>query len=623
MAQITISQAFDLALQHHQSGRLNEAELLYRQILAQQPEHEGALHYLGVIAHQVGRNDIAVDLIRQALARNPHWPEAYNNLGEVFRAQCELDQAIAAFRQAIALKPLYPAAYYNMGNALLEKGQVDETIAAYRQAIAFKPDYHEAYNNLGAALTTQGQLDEAIATYHQCQALKPDYAEAYSNLAVALKDTGRLDEGIAVCRQAIALKPDYVAAHSNLVYSLHFHPGYDAQAIYHEHCLWNQQHVGPLTPHLQPHANNRDPERRLRLGYVSADLREHVVGMFLLPLLQNHDPQHVEVFAYAQVSAPDAMSQRLRQHTHVWRRLVGLSDAQAADLVRQDGIDILVDLGLHTAGNRLMVFAHKPAPVQATYLGYAGSSGLSTMDYRLSDPYLDPHGDEDAIYSEQTIRLPETYWCYQPMVEVAVQPVPPSLERGCITFGCLNNFCKVNEPLLDLWARILAAVPQSRLLLYTHPGSHRQNVLEQMQRAGIAPQRIDFAEKAGITAYFQRYHGIDIALDTHPFGGGTTTCDALWMGVPVVSLAGKTAVGRGGLSILSNLGLPKLVAKTPEEYVRLAVALANDLPRLQALRATLRPRMQASPLMDAPRFARNVEAAYRQMWRKCCAAGSP
>ena len=387
--------------------------------------------------------------------------------------------------------------------------------------------------------------------------------------------------------------------------------------IHEEHRRWNRQHAEPLKKFIQPHTNDRNPDRRLRIGYVSPDLREHVVGQNLLPLLAKHDHQRVEVFAYAKVPAPDAMTERLRSHTDAWRSLVGLSDAQAADLIRQDRIDILVDLALHTANNCLLVFARKPAPVQVTYLAYAGSSGLTTMDYRLSDPYLDPPGGDESVYSEQTLRLPETYWCYQPVVDLPPQP-PPALEKGFITFGCLNNFCKVNEPLLSLWAEILRGVPHSRLLLHAYEGSPRQHVLEHLQREGIDPHRVSFAGKLPVAVYFQQYHSIDIALDTFPYGGGTTTCDTLWMGVPVVSLAGKTAVGRAGLSILSNVGLPELVANTPEEYVHLAIRLANDLPRLKDLRSTLRQRMQASPLMDAPRFARNVEAAYRQMWRNWC-----
>jgi predicted O-linked N-acetylglucosamine transferase (SPINDLY family) len=297
---------------------------------------------------------------------------------------------------------------------------------------------------------------------------------------------------------------------------------------------------------------------------------------------------------------------------------MGVSDAQAADLIRQDEIDILVDLSMHTSGNRLLTFAYKPAPVQVTYLAYAGSSGLTTMDYRLSDPYLDPPGGDESAYSERTVRLPETYWCYLPVDDLPPARLPTA-DKDLVIFGCLNNFCKVNEPLLALWARLLASVPQSQLLLHAGEGAHRRRVVDYLHERGVDEQRISFVERLPVKRYFERYQCIDIALDTFPYAGGTTTCDALWMGVPVVSLAGTSAVGRVGVSVLSNLGLPELVAHAPDQYVQIALGLANDLPRLKELRSTLRPRMEASPLMDAPRFARNIEAAYRAMWINWCA----
>jgi protein O-GlcNAc transferase len=271
------------------------------------------------------------------------------------------------------------------------------------------------------------------------------------------------------------------------------------------------------------------------------------------------------------------------------------------------------------AYSRLLVFARKPAPVQVTYLAYCSTTGLETIDYRLSDPYLDPPGGDESCYSEQTIRLPETYWCYQMSLATPEVGPLPAAESDHITFGCLNNFCKVSEPTLAAWAKLLRAIPNARLLLHAYEGTHRQRVQERLEREGIEPKRVRFAGLRPSREYFDLYQQIDIALDTFPYGGGTTTCDALWMGVPVVSLVGKTAVGRGGLSILSNVGLPELVACSEEEYVRIASELARDLARLSNLRSTLRQRMERSPLMDAPRFAPNIEAAYREMWRKWCA----
>jgi predicted O-linked N-acetylglucosamine transferase (SPINDLY family) len=650
-----VEQAFAQALKHHQAGHLHDAERFYREILEREPRHSGAMHYLGVLAHQQARHVEAVDLIRKAIALTPDLPEAHNNLGLALRELGRVDEAIAYFRAALGIRPNYPETLRNLGLALQSSGRLDEAILSYRQALALRPTFAAACNDLGNALLEKGNADEAVVLLDRAIALQPDLASAYANLGIAYKrlgrldqsiaayetaielnpndaatlnnlgnalgDAGRVDEAIAAFRRAIALEPSFHKAHSNLVFMLNFHAGSDAAAIARELRLWNAQHAGPLRSCIQPHPNNRDPDRRLRVGYVSRDFLGVPVGRFLLPLLEHHDRRQIEVFAYAQVPVPDRMTAQLRAHTDVWRDVTGFTDARLADLIRQDAIDILVDLSLHAANNRLLVFARKPAPVQVTYLAYAGSSGLTTIDYRLSDPCLDPPldppGTEESIYSENTWRLPETYWCYQPVLDLTVQP-PPAVNTGAVTFGCMNEFCKINEPMLRLWANLLAAVPPSRLLVSAPKGSHRDRLLRILEANGVAPGRAGFVERAPLADYFALYHTIDIALDTVPYGGGTTTCDSLWMGVPVVSLKGQRAVGRGGYSILSNIGLPELVASTPDDYVQIAAQLAGDLPRLADLRLTLRQRMQRSPLMDAPRFARNIEAAYRRMWQDWC-----
>jgi predicted O-linked N-acetylglucosamine transferase (SPINDLY family) len=371
---------------------------------------------------------------------------------------------------------------------------------------------------------------------------------------------------------------------------------------------------------IQPHANDRAPERRLRIGYVCPYFCMLPEGRFLLPLLRARDRSCLEVICYSDCRRPDAFTEQFRQTADGWHDIVGWSDLQVAERMRQDRIDIAVDLTLHGLNNRLLALARKPAPVQVTYLAYCSSTGLEAIDYRLSDPYLDPPGMDESVYSEKTMRLPETYWCYQPTSAPPETSPLPALAQGHITFGSLNNFCKVSAPTLAAWGKLLRSVPNAQLLLHTREGSHRQRVLERLGGEGIEPQRVRFAGYLPMEQYFELYQRIDIALDSFPCGGGTTTCDALWMGVPVVSLVGRTAVGRGGLSILSNVGMPELAARSEEEYVRIARELANDIPRLTNLRATLRQRMEQSPLMDTPRFARNIEAAYRQMWRQWCAA---
>ena len=622
MSKISIERTFQIAVEHHQAGQLSQADALYRQILAREPKHADALHHLGLIAHQGGRNE-AVDLIRQAIALRPNFPQAFNNLGNVLREKGKPQEAIVAYRQAIARKSNYAEAYSNLGNALKDTGQVSEAIAAYHRAIALKPNYPGAYSNLGNALRDSGQGDEAIAAFGQAIALKPDYAEAFNNLGNALKDVGQVDEAIAAYRRAIEFRPGYSDAHSNLLHTLHYQPGYDPQSIAREHSCWNRQHAEPLKQFILPHANDPNPDRRLRIGYVSPDLRQHSVAYFLENLLAHHDAESVEVTCYSDVVRPDATTARLKKLSAQWCDIAGLNDAQVEQRVREDGIDILVDLAGHTANNRLLLFARKPAPVQVTYLGYPDSTGLRTMDYRLTDAYADPPGIRVESSTEQLVRLPGTFLCYRPSdVSPQVGPVA-ALGNGHVTFGSFNALAKVNAPLVAMWSKILDQVPKSRLILKGRglgSATAQQHILELFVAHDIGPDRVEMVGWIASKAeHLQLYNRIDIALDTFPYHGATTTCEAMWMGVPVITLAGKAHVSRVGVSLLSNVGMPDLIADSQDGYVRVASELAGDVARLGQLRSTLRQQMQQSPLMDAPRFARNVEAAYRQMWQTWCA----
>jgi predicted O-linked N-acetylglucosamine transferase (SPINDLY family) len=597
-------------------GQLDEAMAAYHRAIAIKPDYPEPHCNLGNVLKDRGQLDEAIAAFRRAVALYPAYADAHTNLGNALSAQGFLDDAIAAYCQVIALRPTAEA-HSNLGNALHEKGQLDEAVAAFQQAIALKPTYAEAYSNLGNSLVRRGQLDQAVDACRQAIALKPDLSGAYSNLGNALKDRGDIDDAIAAYRSGVAAAPGDPIPHDNLVFSMHYHPGYDARAMAEAHRQWHEAHGRPLIKFIRPHTNNRDANRRLRIGYVSSDLREHPVARFLLPLLAHHNKAEVEVFAYSQTAVVDAMTERLRLHIDGWRTITGLSDSQVADMIRQDQIDILVDLAMHSAGNRLPVFARKPAPLQVTYLAYCSGTGLETIDYRLSDPYLDPVEMDESIYCERTIRL-QSYWCYQPTISQQAISVLPAPKRGFVTFGSFNNFCKVSEPTLVVWATVLREISNSQLVVHAHEGSHRQRVFDLLKREGVEPARVRFVGKMPAAEYFRLYHEIDIALDPFPYGGGTTTCDALWVGVPVVSLVGNTAVGRGGLSILSNVGLPELCGDSPEQYVQIAKELAGDLPRLSMLRSTLRQRMEHSPLMDAAGFAKNVESAFRQIWRTWC-----
>ena len=589
MPQVTIYEAIQLALQHHRAGELPQAESLYRQVLAHDPDNADALHLLGVMAQALGRHDVAVELISRALTLRPDFVEAHSNLGSALCAAGQFDQALAAYQTALQLRADSPELHCGLGNVFLAKGQLDEAIASYSTALKLVPNQVDALTSLGTALRVSGRIDEAVAAY----------------------------------RAALRSKPDAMGVHSQLLLTLHYDPAYDPAAIYHEHRYWYQQHAESLRTLSGPHANSRDPDRRLRIGYVSPDLCDHVVARFLLPLLTCHDHSQVEVFCYAPVPRPDDMAERLHTYAHHWKSLLGLTDPQAAELIRDDEIDILVDLAGHTPGNSLLVFARKPAPVQVTWLGYPNTTGLPTIDYRFTDAFADPPGLTETLHSEHLVRLPQTAWCFHPVGYTRPVAPLPSIGKGHITFGTFNNFAKVSQTSLDLWARILQQVPGSHLLL-KGPALSSLEVISRLQRffagRGIDPQRLDLVPRdPSAMGHLRWYDQMDISLDTFPYHGTTTTCEALWMGVPVVTLAGRTHVSRVGVSLLSNMGLGDLVADSPDLYVQIAVSMAQNRSRLQELRSTLRQRMQRSPLMDAQRFARNVENTYRAMWRTWCA----
>ena len=594
------------------------AEATCRQGLALAPNDPAAWQLLGRIAHETGNHAVAIECFERTVRLDPGNPAAHNNLGILLKNQGRLLEAMACYQHALRLKPDFVQACNNLGNVWQQLGKLDEAIASCRRAIEINPNFPDPYVTLGNIYREQDRWDEAVAIYEQALALNQNLAAAHYGLAHILKDRGQLDAAIARYHRATKLKPDVARYHSSLVYALNFHAGIDAHSILEEHRRWNQLHAEPLSRFIEPHVNDRSPDRRLRVGYVSPDFRSHSVGRFILPLLQAHDHDRLEVFCYSSVRKPDAFTASCQASADTWRDVLACSDEELAQTIRKDQIDILVDLTMHTADSRLLVFARKPAPVQVTYLAYCGTTGLSAIDYRITDVYLDPPGHDTSIYSEQSVRLPEAYWCYRPMAEAPEVSSLPAARNGMVTFGSMNNFCKVTQPTLAAWSRLLQVIPQSRLILHMRQGAHREELLRSFEQQGIARQRLVLMDWLNIAEYFKNYAQVDIALDPFPHGGGTTTCDALWMGVPVVSLAGQMAVSRGSLSILSNLGLADLVAFDVDRYIQIAANLAADLPRLGELRSSLRGRMQKSPLMDEPRFARHIEAAYREMWHRWC-----
>lgn len=586
----------------------------YRRAVSLDPGFSHAWNNLGTSLQRIGKVREALECLKRAIELAPDSPAAHNNLGTALQSLSRFAEASDCFQRAIALDPNNAEAHNNLGNALRKLGRPEEALASYRKALSLRDDSPDIYSNLGNILKEFGRLDHALACYERALSLAPQSAHVHNNLANTFKEAGQLDEAIACYRKAMTVRPDLVVAHSGLAYTMHFHPSFDAASILKEHKAWNVAHARQYAVERRTFEIDRSPDRPLRIGYISPDFRDHVVGRLLLPLLENHHRSSFEVFCYADVTTPDSMTDRLQKCASHWQVTFGDSDEQLAQRIRNDRIDILVDLTMHMAGNRLLAFARRPAPVQVTYLAYCSTTGLETMDWRLTDPFLDPPGT-DGFYTERSYRLPRTYWCYQAPPEAPEIALLPAEMSGHITFGSLNNFCKVSRPAMETWAKILLALPTSRLILHAHEGVHRRRTKDFFASLGVSPDRIEFVGFEPMERYLKQYHRIDIALDSFPYAGGTTTFDALWMGTPVVTLNGQTAVGRGGVSILSNLGLAEFVAADQEKYIEIALQLASDPDALKALRRSLRQRMCQSPLMDAGQFARDIETAYKKMWQ--------
>jgi len=632
------------------SGNLLQAETAYRRALALRPNYAGAMSNLGTVLQEMGHIDEALQLLRAGADLQPEVPVYGVNLGSALCRQRKFSEAATVLERTIERGGNNSEAAYNLGIALQGLGRLSEAAEQYRNAAELRPDYADALNNLGIVykelgefklagaayeaairaqpeavvalnnfsclLRTVGRIAEAEAVLRRGLALSARHPALYNNLGNVLKDAGELDEAIDCFRKALALDPTDADTHSNLAYALSFQ-ALDGQTILQECLRWNERHAAPLLSAIRGHSNDPSPHRRLRVGYVSPDFRDHCQALFTIPLLSHHEHAAFEIFCYSSVERPDDCTRRIAGYADVWREVRPLDDAALCDLIRDDGIDILVDLTMHMANGRPLVFARKPAPVQIAWLAYPGTTGILAMDYRLTDPRLDPPGFE-SHYSERTIRLPDSFWCYDPLADQPDVNALPALQRGYLTLGCLNNPCKLTGHTLRLWDGVMRALPDARLLLMAPPGPHRQRLLERLAAQDIAPERVTFVPVRPRAEYLHSYHDIDLGLDTFPYNGHTTSLDSFWMGVPVITRVGQTCVGRAGLSQLFHLNLLELAAETDEGFISAAVALANDLPRLAALRQQLRARLVHSPLMDGKRFAQNIEAAYRQTWRDYC-----
>jgi len=640
------------ALAHFQAGALPKAELACLQVLKKIPNLAPALHLLGVIEYSSGRAEAAVEHIRRAAALSPG-ADIYTNLGNALKSLGRLDEAADAFRWVLTMEKETASAHVNLGAVLQAQGKFDEAVASCQRAAVLEPGwapahYHlalafhmagrlelalESYQrimllepgqtrvlfNIGKTLQALGRMDEAATTYAKVVALGPELDEAHRNLGTVLMDMGRMEEAITSFRQALVARPDNFNANLNLLMALHYATGYSPEAVFAEYQAFAARFEAPLRSGWHPHDNVRDSGRKVRIAYVSGDFREHAVSCFFEPILRQHDRSQFELFCYYNYGVADKTTERIRVLADHWCACSGLSDDELAQRIRDDGIDILMDLSGLSAYNRLLTFARKPAPVQATWVGFPGTTGLTSMDYRFTDAVMDPAGLTDRYHTESLVRLSASF-TFSPAPDSPPVKQLPAMATGQITLACLNSVVKINQATVNLWARIMHALPSARMLLGNiSTAGVRTRVLEMFERAGIAADRVSLQARMSLTDYLALHNEIDLALDSFPYAGGTTTCHSLWMGVPVITLAGQTSPSRQGAAILAAAGLTELVANTEEDYVNLAVALGKDLPRLNELRQSMRERM-AGLASNAGQITVELEAAYRKLWTQWCQA---
>ncbi|HCI53427.1 MAG TPA: hypothetical protein DE312_08970 [Gallionella sp.] len=633
-------------------GNLAEAEASFRRALQISPDSAVDFSHLGSVLKAEGRMQEASDCYHRALQINPGYADAHYNLATLFKEQGCLDEAERSYRQALLFNPDFVHAHYNLANVLLSQSRLTEAESGYREAIRLKPDFAEAHNNLGIALRALGRPDEAKASYLDAIRIQRDYAEAHSNLGITLHELGRssdaaqhIKQALLICpmlaeahcnlgnvllgvgrqaeaqasyRRALQCDPDFAEAHSNLIFTMDLAVGSDAAIQQQERKNWDAAHAAHLYQQRN-FSNQRDPDKRLRIGYVSADFRVHSAAYAFGAMLTRFSPDAFEVVAYSNSNREDAMTQRFQQHVTLWRKIIGMSDEAVVDMILADGIDILVDLSGHSSGNRLLVFARKPAPIQITAWGYASGTGLRAMDVLLSDAIFVPP-EEAPLYAEQVRYLPCAISYFSPDIAPDVSRLPALSGQG-VTFGSYNRLAKNSEAAYRAWAKILRAVPDSRMIFKT-PVLDDVAVQDQVRayftRAGVAAERIILLGKSPHEEHMAAFNQIDISLDPFPHGGGVSALEGLMMGVPVVTLNWPSLAGRISASIMTTLAMPDWIAGSEDEYVQLAIQKATDIPSLSVLRGQLRGRFMTSVIGDQAAYVRYVEREYRQLWREWC-----
>ena len=603
-------------------GRHDEAVAALERSIGLDPKAAEAHNTLGLALTAMGQLEGAVASYRAAADFEPGFAEALGNLAVALHNQGEQGPALDAARNAVDADPSRAESHNNLAIVLFAAGKDGEAVAALGRALELNPAFAESHRNLGLHHQRRNALAEAKQCYTKAIDSAPDDARSHNNMGGALLAEGHVEKAIESFRTAIAIKPDFAAAHSNLLMALNHSAEADANALTAEARRWDEVHAPILAPLVRSHQNARDPDRPLKIGYVAPDLRRHPLRFFLAPILAVHDREAFHVTCYSDSTKSGQAAANLEPHTDAWRETSHLGDEALAETVRADAIDILVDLYGHTARNRLRALAIKPAPVQVSWAGYPGTTGLVAMDGLFGDEILTPE-DEDGLYTEQVIRLPDAHVCYAPPSYAPEVSSLPAAASGAISFGSFSRPAKLGPGPIGLWARILECVPGSRLVLRNFAfddAATRARYHAMFEQSGIAPDRIAFERGVPHTDLLAAYGEIDIALDPFPYSGGITTIEALWMGVPVIALRGDRVAGRRAASLLGTAGLDQLIAANADDYVDRAVSLAGDSGRLAELRAALRDRVTESPLCDGQHFTRAWESGLRARWRRWCGA---
>jgi predicted O-linked N-acetylglucosamine transferase (SPINDLY family) len=603
-------------------GRLDEAAANFRRAAEIDPDDADAHCNLGNVLCAIGNPGAALDCYRRALAARPQSAELQSNVGNALRELGRFDEAISSLRRAIQINAGIAAVHFNLGVALQDVGRLHDAANSFRRAIAIDPKYADAYCSLGNSLYGIGRLNEALDCYRRVIELNPDHVLAHNNVGNTLSALGHGDEAVASHREALRLDPGFADAQSNILFSSNYRQGQGGAMMLAEARRYGDMVAGMARP-FSDWPNVVDPARRLRIGFVSGDLRNHAVGNFVegvLTALASRATDQLEIFGYPTHFLADAVTARIKDSCSGWHSAAKLSDDDFARQIRDDRIDILIDLSGHTNHNRLPMFARKPAPVQATWLGYLATTGVAAIDYVIADRLTLPE-PEAVNFVEKIWYMPKSYLCFTPpSVRTQVTPLPAFAERR-ITFGSFNNLAKVNDDVVALWARVLNAVPESRLFLKAkqfEDVSVRQSVVNRFAARGIEAARLILVSHVAMSDYLAPYEKVDIALDPFPYPGITTSVESLWMGVPVVTLAGNTFLSRQGVGILTNAGLSEWIANDPDDYVARAATHAGDLHRLSSLREALRDRVMSSPIFDATQFADHFAMAMRGMWQEWC-----